>query len=70
MLKPKLTAMLVKSLGEAMLPKQLPKLSEYVLDKNTLSWTKTVADTDIDIEALFSILRKEFLKRNLIVLIE
>lgn len=70
MLKPKLTAMLLKSLGEAMLPKQLPKLSEYVLDKNTLSWTKTVADTDIDIEALFSFLRKEFLKRNLIVLIE
>lgn len=61
---------ILRMTGEAMLPKTPPELSKYVLYKNTLNWTNTDAHTDIDEEALFSFLRKEFLKRNLILMIE
>jgi hypothetical protein len=56
--------------GEAMLPKQPPELSEYVMYKNTLNWKNIDDHPDIDQEALFSILRKEFLKRNMLLVIE
>ncbi len=46
--------------GGAMLPKLLPEPSEYVLYKNTLSWTNTDIHPDIDEEVLFSFLRSEF----------
>lgn len=56
--------------GEAMLPEQSPELSEYVLYKNTLHWANRDTPPDIDEEALFSFLKKEFLKRNLVLIIE
>lgn len=56
--------------GEAMLLKQPPELSEYVLYKNTITWTKTATHPDIEEETLFSFLRKEFIKRNLILIVE
>ena len=57
-------------LGEAMLPKAPPELSEYIIYKNTLNWKNKDDRPDIDEEALFSFLRKEFLKRNLLLVIE
>lgn len=56
--------------GEAMLVKQLPELSEYVLYKNTFNWINTATQPDIDEEALFLFLRKEFIKRNLLLVVE
>ncbi|MGE8302305.1 MAG: hypothetical protein ACN6OW_22205 [Sphingobacterium paramultivorum] len=56
--------------GEAMLVKQLPELSEYVLYKNTFNWINTATQRDIDEEALFLFLRKEFVKRNLLLVVE
>lgn len=56
--------------GEAMLVKQLPELSEYVLYKNSFNWINTVTQPDIDEEALFLFLRKEFIKRNLRLVVE
>lgn len=57
-------------LGEAMLAKQPPELSEYVLYKNTLNGKNTDIQPDIDEEALFAFLRKEFIKRNLMLIVE
>ncbi|WP_313492029.1 MULTISPECIES: hypothetical protein [Sphingobacterium] len=56
--------------GEAMLPIPSPELSEYVLYKNTLNWTNKDTRHDIEEDALFSFLKKEFLKRNLRLIIE
>lgn len=56
--------------GEAMLVKQPPELSEYVLYKKSFNWINTATQPDIDEEALFSFLRKEFIKRNLRLVVE
>ena len=44
--------------GEAMMPKQLPELTKYVLYKNTLSWINIDAHPDMDSAVVFSFLRK------------
>lgn len=56
--------------GEAMLVRQPPELSEYVLYKNSFNWINKATQPDIDEEALFSFLRKEFIKRNLLLVVE
>lgn len=56
--------------GEAMLVKQPPELSEYVIYKNSLSWKSAETHPDIEEELLFSFLRKEFIKKNLLLIVE
>lgn len=56
--------------GEAMLPKQAPEKSEYLLYKNTLHWKDMDVHPDIREDVLYTFLEKEFLQRNLRLIIE
>lgn len=61
---------ILKILGEAMLPEQPPKLSEYVLYRNSLKWLSDETHPTMKEEELFVFMEKEFLKRNLFLIIE
>lgn len=56
--------------GEAMLPKQPHKLSEYVLYRNSLKWLSDELHPMMNEDELFTFIEKDFLKRNLILIIE
>lgn len=56
--------------GEAMLPKQAPGISEYILYQNTLHWQDPAIRSKINEQALFAFLETEFAKRNLLLLIQ
>jgi hypothetical protein len=56
--------------GEAIMPKQLPELSEYVLYRNSMRWLDNKSHPAMDEKILFSFLEKELLKRNLRLIIE
>lgn len=56
--------------GEAMLPREAPLRSEYVVYKDSLCWQDTGNHPIIDKEDLFLLLEKEFLKRNLKLIIQ
>lgn len=56
--------------GEAMLPKQTPEESEYVLYKDTQHWKEIGVHPNLSEEELYAFLEKEFLKRNLRLIIE
>lgn len=56
--------------GEAMLPQQLPALSDYILYSNTLDAENKHLHPVLDKEALFNFLEKEFLQRSLRLIIE
>ncbi len=56
--------------GEAMLPKQAPEIAEYVLYKNTRQWKELGVHPNLSMEELYAFLEKEFLKRNLRLIIE
>lgn len=59
----------LRIVGEAMTPKQVPELSEYVLYKNSMSWLDNRAHPAMDEKILFSFLEKDLLKRNLRLII-
>lgn len=55
---------ILKISGEAMLPKPLPKMSEYVIYKNSLSWQNADASPKIDQKELFIKLKKFIILDN------
>lgn len=61
---------ILKISGEAMLPKPASEMSEYVIYKNSFSWQNSDTPPDIDKNALFEFLEKEFSKRNLLLILE
>jgi hypothetical protein len=57
-------------LGEAMLPKSTTKLSAYVLHRNSVKWLGNDIHPTLNEEELFAFIEKEFLNRELSLIIE
>lgn len=61
---------ILRVLGEAMMPLPKPELSSYVIYENSFKWKNQDYNLIINRSKIIDFLRKEFLERNLRLIIE
>lgn len=61
---------ILRVLGEAMMPLPKPELSSYVIYENSFKWKNKDYNLIINRSKIIDFLRKEFLERNLRLIIE